>query len=68
MPILDVFVESEAQLSKTTPAVMKEHKCPRTHVISGQRRRGLFDRYLLGALRLRLYRCTGCQKAFFAMK
>ena len=68
MPILDIFIEAEMQLSIKKPAVVQGHKCPRTHVINRQRRRGLVDRYLLGALRLRLYRYTGCQKTFFAMK
>jgi hypothetical protein len=47
VPILDVFIESQTQLSTKMPAVIQGHKCPRTHVISRQHRRGLFSRYLL---------------------
>ena len=68
VPILDVFIESEMQLSKKIPAVVQEHRCARTHVVGRQRRRGFLERYLLGALQLRLYRCTDCQKAFYGHK
>ena len=68
MSIPDDFIESKAPSGKTTPALIPKGKCGRTHVVSRHRRRGFLARYLLGALRLRLYRCTKCQKTFFAMK
>jgi hypothetical protein len=47
VPILDIFIEAEMQLSIKKPAVVQEHRCAHNHVVGRQRRRGFLEQYLL---------------------